>query len=666
MILYLDIETYNPVDSISAGLYRYAENAEIILFAYAIDDGPVRVLEGDDKWGIKELISTADLLIAHNSNFDRTVLENNGLVPPQDKRWRDTMVIALQHSLPAGLGVLSDLYKLPIDKAKDKEGRTLIQLFCKNRPDGSRPSPVLYNKEWQSFKEYCKLDVEACRALYNKLPKWNCNPAELDVWQLDQAVNARGFLVDKQLACAAIEAVEKEKTVKNNDMFEMTAGAVFSAGQGQALIQHIKDAFGVTLPDLQKSTVQRRLDDPELSEDVKEILRARLLGSGTAVAKYKSLLKSISSDDRLRGTLQYCGSSRAGRWSGRVFQPQNLPRPTWKNKEIDTAIDVFKSGCADIVYNDVSEAASNCIRGVIVAPEKHKLCVSDLSAIEGRVLAWLSGEKYKVEGYRAGIDMYVQTYAKTFSVKPATVTKAQRQLGKVLELALGYGGGVGAFVTFANAYRINLDEIDPSALNKVCREEAAAYYDGLKEAQRCGLSRGAFITCDAIKRMWRKANKNTVEFWNCCESGFRYAIDGEETQVNFIKFEKRDNWVLIRLPSGRFLSYAGAHTTSKGLAYRGVDQYTRKWGDLYTYSGKIVENITQAVARDVLADAMLAADSAGYRVVLSVHDELITEVSEDSGLTHEILSKIMSMPPTWAQGLPLSAAGFEAKRYRKD
>jgi DNA polymerase len=395
------------------------------------------------------------------------------------------------------------------------------------------------------------------------------------------------------------------------------------------------------------------------------------------VSKYKALLSSVCKDGRLRGTLQFCGAPRSGRWSGRIFQPQNLPRPTHKEYQIDVGIDALKHGYADLIFPDIAAIASSCIRGAIVAPKGKKLVIADLSSIEGRVLAWLAGEQYKIHDYAeydggAGYDMYIQTYARTFGIKPEDVKKDQRQLGKVLELALGYGGGVGAFVTFSNAYNISLETLAQDMYNKLpvfYKDASSQYYDRLKEQGKKprGMTAEAFITCDSIKKMWRTANRYTEKFWADCENAARTLLTEEAAAVDVgrVKFIKSGRWMLVRLPSGRCICYAGAHIKNGSVVYRGIDQYTRKWSDISTYGGKLAENITQAVSRDILVHGMIGAEDAGYAVVLSVHDELITETPDAKMYKAEKLSEIMATPPPWADGLPLDAKGLESYRYRK-
>jgi DNA polymerase len=494
------------------------------------------------------------------------------------------------------------------------------------------------------------------------------------LWLLDQKINDRGFAVDTELADAALQAVGEEKVILDARTSELTEGDVSAATKRDALLKHILEVYGVTLPDMQISTLERRLNDPELPEAVKELIGLRLIAAGTATTKYKTLLRCVCQDNRLRGTLQFCGANRTGRWAGRIFQPQNLPRPTMKNKEIDFGIRTLKAGAADLFYDNVKDLASNAIRGCIVAPEGKQLVVSDLSSIEGRVLAWLAGERWKIDAYYdydmgQGYDMYVWAYANTFGVDPATVGKAERTLGKPIELALGYGGGVGAFITFANVYGIDLDSLVGLPIDKRIELEARSFWIwAVKNKKTHGLSEETFVVCDSIKRMWREKNAMIESFWKTLEHDVKSVLSGGfAEQRKFYKVDKKGSWLRIQLPSGRFLSYPGAKLDEENkISYLGVNQYSRKWGRLYTYGGKLAENVTQAAARDVLAVGMVNAEAARYEIILDVHDELLTETPDRPEFNHNHLSELMSKNPEWAKGLPLAAAGFESYRYRKD
>lgn len=697
-ILWLDLETYSETP-IKNGTHAYAENAEIMLFAWAIDTAPVQVWDVTANAKIplelRLALKNPDVLIyAHNSHFDRTVLNHAmpGVAAGGVERWRDTMVRALAHGLPGSLGDLCDILSVSQDKAKDKAGKQLIQLFCKPRPKNSairRATAKTHPVEWQRFVEYAGLDIDAMREIDKKLPAWNYSGQELALWHRDQRINDRGVFMDVQLAEAAVTAVEMEQKVLAKRTRELTDNEVQAATQRDAMLKHIAEAFGIELPDMQASTLQRRVNDPDLPFELRELLAIRLQASSTSTSKYKTLMKGVSRDGRLRGTLQFCGASRTGRWAGRLFQPQNLPRPTLKQAEIDFGIEALKAGCADLLYDDVMQLTSSALRGCIMAPAGKKLVVSDLSNIEGRVLAWLAGEKWKLQAFRdydtiigtdekgeairAGHDLYKLAYAKSFGVPPDEVDKDQRQVGKVQELALGYEGGVGAFLTFSLAYNIDLEEMASAAIDNIPRhildEAVRAYEWAVKQKRTYGLSKRAYVVCDSFKRLWREAHAATFSFWKEIDQATRRAIatPGITISCRKLKLRRDGSWLRIQLPSGRAVCYPGARIDDSGkISYMGINTYSRKWQRLQTYGGKLAENVTQATARDVMAANMPGVEDNGYDIILTVHDEVLTEAPDTADYSHEHLSTLLATNPTWALDLPLSAGGFEACHYRKD
>lgn len=680
--LYIDLETFSEVNLAAHGTHVYAANSEIMLIAYAIDDAPAKVIEcgwldSDDElwsaWSDPEYT-----VIAHNSHFDRTVLAAHGYAIDIE-RWRDTMVKAYAHALPGSLGALSEVFKLGEDKAKDKDGRRLVLQFCKPLPKRSklrRADRYTHAHDWLRFVEYARLDVEAMREIDKRLPNWNYQGRELDLWHLDQRINDRGVCIDTELVSSAMDAIDKAQKGLARKTQEATRGEVESANQRNALLQHIGHAYGIALPDLQKATVERLLNDPDLPASFKELLRLRQQASATSTAKYRTLSRSVSEDGRLRGSLQFDGATRTGRWAGRLFQPQNLPRPELSNFDIQLGVEALKLGGADLVYDDTMKLTASALRGVIVAPAGSKLVVSDLSNIEGRVLAWLAGEEWKLNAFReydngTGHDLYKLAYAKAFNISPEAVDKSQRQIGKVMELGLGYEGGVGAFLTFAANYGIDLEAMAESAvIPDGIWQEAQRAWDWFTEQNRptFGLTNRVWCVCDSFKRTWRRAHRRVASFWEELEqAAVLVIITGHPVRCRKLLLDRQGAWLRIRLPSGRFVCYPAASVDAEGkISYMGVDSYTRKWTRIKTYGGKLVENITQAVARDILAEAMPKIEAEGYRIVLTVHDEIISEVPDTDEYSHETLSGLMATNPTWASGLPLAAAGFEDYRYRKD
>ena len=1050
MRLWLDLETYSETP-IKNGTHRYAESAEILLFAYALDDGPVHVWDVTDGSpmpdDLRHALATADEVWAHNSHFDRTVIRNvmPTLCPPIE-RWRDTMVQAMAHSLPGALGTLSEVMGLAADEAKDKRGKALVRLFCIPRKFShqyiasefatkaeyraavakaraqwcGRASRETHPREWQEFIEYATNDIKAMRVIQRKLPTWNYIGTELALWHLDQKINDRGVMTDIALAEAAVKAVDRAQAELAERTMDLTLGLVSSTNKRQALIDYLLEFHGFEVEDLRGSTLEKKLEQADLDPVVRELLMVRMSASTSSTSKYKALLKAVSRDGRLRGLLQFCGAGRTGRWAGRVFQPQNLPRPTLKQKVIDAGIEDLKAEIAELIHDDIMALTSSCIRGCLVAPAGRKMPIADLSNIEGRALAWLAREQWKLDAFteyddlqlveggwisgfewarrtrlgeavqlaldkkgetiHRGHDLYALAYAKSFGVTPEDVMENKksgdgmmRQVGKVQELAClgadtrvitntgikplievttedmvwdglswvrhqgliakgvrpvvnvagmqvtpdhlirtgatwtqaqelasnestlsralatgsanlpfsvsngsaeepatstwsgcsapagqnptssstttcardsapaagpapakplvsgassttdmptsartkvtaadcsagyrpastaattrttkasqttgdaassytqsgaptakpssptssacpggmtqaststestlteatlqatcasspdeqtastsapsetcsstspnckpvfdllnagprhrftvltdkgplivhncGYEGGVGAFVTFALAYGIDLDVMAAQTLETADPDlirEARGMYQWLMEKKKgrntYGLAPDTFVACDVIKRGWRQAHSNVATWWKQLEQAFRDAIDDpghafEARSVTcmrpLLKSGKPSSWTTIILPSGRRLCYPSARIEQDTgeISYMGVNQFNRKWSRIKTYSGKLAENVTQAFARDVLAYNMPKIEERGYEIILSVHDELLTETPDTDEYSSDVLAAWMANVPPWAKGLPLAAAGFETNRYRKD
>lgn len=679
-MLWLDTETYN-VTPIEAGTYRYARTAELLLVAWALDDAPAQVWDLSAGEPVPPalhgaLADPSQCITAHNSNFDRQVMRRNLPHYPLDiARWRDTMVQALAHSLPAALGTLCAVLRVPAEHAKAADGRRLVRLFCQPRPARhtiKRATRATHPEDWARFVDYARLDVEAMRECARRMPTRNYpgNARELALWHLDQAINDRGVAIDVELAEAAIRAVEAAQADLSRQVQGITRGRVAGASARDALLGYLREQ-GLDIEDLRAATVEAYLDrHPDLEPRLRTLLEARIEGAANSTAKYHALLRAVSPDARLRGTLQFAGASRTGRWAGRVFQPQNLPRLSAPAAAVEQGIVALKSGAAGIITDDVLGLARDALRGCIIAPPGSRLAAADLSAIEGRVLAWVAGEDWKVRAYREGQDIYVLTYARTFQVPASQVGKPERQVGKVLELALGYGGGVGAFRTFADAYRLDLEALAEQARGALPQALLAAATESHRRTvgeggHDFGLPQAAWVACDAIKRAWRAQHPATVAFWRELEATYRKLVACEgEGAVSRVTLERKRNWMRIHLPSGRTLCYA-APDADRTLSYLGQD-IARTWSRVYSYGGKLAENIVQAVARDVMADAMPRVEAAGYRIVLSVHDELVCEAPAGTHHCAEDLAALMSVSPHWALDLPLKAAGFEGHRYLKE
>ena len=721
--LYCDLETFSAKD-IRAGSHAYAADpsAEVLLWGYAIDDAPAKVWDVTAGPMPEELRQALDEVARKERRhvwqngvmFDRVFLS---YVMPEIKlpmeTLDDTMVMAYQAGLPGSLKELCEVFHLSKDKAKDADGSRLIQIFCKPLPSTwklDRATSRTHPEEWAKFVNYCRLDIESMREVYRKLPAFNRTAKERELQVLDATINMRGIGVDVEFAEAAIATAERAKKDIDKQVFKLTDGRVVTAGQRDALIQFFFDKYGWQLKDMRKSELEKRMEDPDIPAEMKELIGLRLMGTKTSVQKYKRVVQGAV-DGRLRGCMQFRGASRTGRISGRTFQPQNLPRHLIKSQaEIEEIIEDTKLGILEICYEDVSVPLSSAIRSVIVPAAGNRLCVADFSNVEGRVLAWLAGEEWKLEAFREfdtlqtkdgrwalpyrdgwfqewavnakgdfihkGHDLYKLTYARTFGIKPEDVTKDQRQMGKVLELALGYQGGPGAFATFAMNFGMDLDELaktTEATIEESYWIESMGMLKWAKEKKLIrGMSQKAWVACNAIKSAWRKANSEIASFWYALAKACQSAIKakGVAFSAGRIVCKVSGNYLLMRLPSGRYLVYPAPRLPEEGemcdFSFMGVNQYTKKWERIPTYAGKCAENSCQAVACDLLLEAGPRLEAAGYHIVMSVHDEYITEIKDDNTRNHREMEKIMSDLPDWADGLPLVAAGFEAARYRKD
>lgn len=764
-----DLETRSRVNLKTDGSHKYARACTPMVWAFADGDGTIFVWDmmnqclhwADDLSGMWEeralraaeiplellqLLNDEEALVwFHNGGqFDYPVIDNqlidlSRLIPA--RRRRDTMVLAFAHALPGALEKLGDILNMAEDKRKLKDGKALIRLFCLPQNEAfvakygtEWATKQTHPAEWMRFLQYAGGDIETMREARRKLPQWNYStPKQIELCLIDWRINARGFQVDTELAQAAVTGADKAKAVLGKRTREITDDEVESTTQRDVLLAYILATHGVELPDMRADTLERRVDDPDLPEAVRELLRIRLQASMNSVTKFKVVLRMVCDDGRMRGCMQFRGAGRTGRWAHRGFQPGNLPRPAFSHKLIEFAIQALKMDdieLIDMVLGNIMQAISSSIRGVIVAPPGKKLVVADLANIEGRAAAWLAGESWKLQAFRdydtfvldengeripgkkkgewlrKGLDLYIKAYMSSFNVTdPAEVGKDERQIGKVEELMFQYGGGVGAWLTGAATYGIDLNAMTEQVYDTIPQwalDEAAGYLRYLDEQAeekfekrlakaihgsveyaslrsqigeakikaRYGLTDKVFITCDAIKRLWRKAHPQISSYWKELEEAVRFAINNQGVTVECrkLKVRRKGGWLRIGLPSGRCLCYPEPRIEKNGdITYVGPNVYTRQWGRIKTYGGKLMENCVQAVACDQFAEPMAEIEGAGFDLILGVHDEWIAEVPIDrDDLNGDKLGDLMCLPLPWNEGLPLAAAGFTAERYRKE
>lgn len=757
--LFLDTETFSGVDLKKVGAYAYAEHptTEIMICTYAIDEGRVQTWDCTESPTMpRELRKAlrrvsrkkAKIVMANGLLFDRLVIREKWGIDLPVCQIEDTMIMAFRHALPGSLDMQCQVLGVDAEHAKDKAGKALIKRFCKPTPKTykiRRYTRETHPEEWDKFLRYAALDIIAMREVYWRIPDWGNTPKEDEILLIDQLINDRGFYVDVDLARAAIKAVQAHKEELKEEAWERFGGKL----TGNDFLPALRDlAPAFTIHNAQKSTLNDLLEDPDFPDEGKALIEMRLGASSTASTKYNPLVNGLSADGRRRGCLQYGGAKRTLRWAGKGFQPQNLARGEYSDDhegkikrregESDVAfwvrshmltngINSLLRGTAHWAY-DISKLTASTVRGCIIPAKGKKFVVADYSNVEGRGLAWIAGEKTALMVFRAGRDIYCETAGKMFGLDPEYIKanrKDLRQIGKACELGLGYGGGVAAFLQFAKNLGLDLyamaEVMKGTFPDHIWAAAKRGYeYARINEAKRPPkpgkkderptyiLPKNVWLTCDAIKRMWREAHPKTVAFWAELEDAVLCAIrnpgkaywaganvrpDGKKA-LKIVRTkakhdptfdEERDDpnaagwWLKIELPSGRIMSYpgialsvtteidedTGKKRTSTRIKYQGENQTTRQWGFQYTYGGKLTENIVQALCRDILAWSMPGVEAAGYEIVLSVHDELITEVPDTDDYTTEELCALMCDLPVWAKGFPLAAEGDIMYRYRK-
>lgn len=673
--LFVDLETASAIP-IKNGIYKYCEDVRILLLACAWDDEPVQVHE----WGrgsylqLLDMIEQADEVVVHGGEFDFVVLDHFNLAPPLEKRYC-TMAQARRHGLPGELLKLCEIFRVPVDLAKSDRGKYLIRLFCVPQKDGRWFDKTTHPTQWEEFKFYAGTDITSMRYLRRVMPTWN-DAVERPIWELDHESNKRGFAVDTQLAWSAVELLSESKSNLDNLVSTVTDGEVTKGTQRDRILGHILKAYGVDLPDLRASTIERRLLDESLPDGVRGLLSIRQQSAKTSTSKYATMLRCVNADNRLRGVKVYCGASRTGRWSAQRFQSDNMPRPTIPSSELLHGIKCIRSQFTAGLDPEIGlgKYASEGIRGLLVASPGRKLLVADYSNIEGRFTAWLADEQWKLDAFAAydagkGPDTYKVAYAKLFGVEPKDVAGLQRQIGKVVELMLGYGGSVSAFLTGAALYRIDLNELAEKAWPVIPRgiqcDAELAWIKALMAGQTFDLTQAVYCTCWGLSRLWRRENKDIANMWNKLTEAARTTIaSGKPTTVGKLSFDKVGAWLRMLLPSGRYLCYPSAKIDEDGnIQFRGVNNYTKQWSWIYTWGGTFLENASQGCARDVLCDGMLEAEAVDLPVVLHIHDEPICDVSQDRTIDELIGCMIKGWE--WTQGLPLAAKGLECERYYK-
>lgn len=642
--LHIDIETFSEVDLKKTGVHKYAEHDsfEILVVAFALNDQPAECYDWDElpEYFFEMLEDPNVMKFAHNASFERTCFAAEGYATPASS-WRCTMVKALYCGLPGSLDKLSSV--LNLQSAKLKSGTALINYWCKpvkaTKVNGGRTRNIKEHNpvKWEEFKEYCRMDVEAEKEIVTSLDSIRMSVNDWQDWALDQEINDRGVLIESRLVDSATRISDEHNEALIERTKELTG--LQNPNSLAQLKQWISDRTGRTITDLTKDAVSDLLER-ESDTAVREVLQIRQQLGKTSVKKYVAMTAGACDDGRARGLFQFYGANRTGRWAGRRVQLQNLPKH--KVKDLETArYSVLEGGylLASMLYDDVPDILSQLIRTAIIPKKGHKIVACDFSAIEARVIAWLAEEKWRLEVFQGHGKIYEASASKMFNVPLEEIGKDSpyRQRGKVAELALGYQGGVNALI------RMGGDKLGLSAPEM-----------------------------ELIVNKWRQANPQIVNMWADFNNlALMSVANGRAySHKSGITFSGTPNSMRVRLPSGRELIYWGAHIVKgrygNALKYKGTDD-RGQWTFIDTYGGKLTENIVQAVSRDILCDAnRRIKDEVFADIILHVHDETAVECPEKQAeRVLEQMEKIMSVPPKWAQSLPLGAEGFIGDYYRK-
>ncbi|WZX99687.1 DNA polymerase [Bacillus sp. FSL W7-1360] len=643
-ILSIDIETYSSTNLRTQGVYKYAEaiDFEVLLLAYAFNDEDVTIVDlaQGEELPSNVLASLQDETViktAFNAQFERVCLQAHLNINLPIHQWRCTQVHALTLGLPISLANVASVLKMGAQK--DRAGTALISYFsipCKaTKVNGGRTRnlPKHAPEKWEQFRSYCVQDVVVERAIRKKLAPFPMTDFEQQLYALDQRINDKGVLVDTSIMQHAIE-LDERYSQKMLDELQALTGVENPNSLPQ--LKEWMNKQGVRVDKLGKDDAIALFKETN-NPDVKRALQLRALTAKTSTAKYSAMQRGQCKDGRLRGILQFYGASRTGRWAGRLVQVQNLPRGNMSGRNADIARKILKMGeleGLERVYDNVPDVLSSLIRTAFVPAPGRRLLVSDFSAIEARVIAWLAGEQWRLDVFKTHGKIYEASASEMFNVPLDNVDKSLRQKGKVAELALGYQGSVGALKAMG-AVKMGLPE-----------EELQPLVDA-----------------------WRASNPAIKRFWFDVERAAIKAVQTKEVvcMKHGLTFVVKNGIMFIRLPSGRQLAYVRPRIevdekfNKQGLTYEGPGT-GGKTVRLRTYGGKLTENIVQAVARDCLAESLMRLKD--YDIVMHVHDEVVIEASEETSL--EEIEELMGRPIDWAPGLPLAADGFVADYYRKD
>lgn len=644
-ILSIDIETYCDKDLAKCSVYSYIEDKsfEILLFAFAFDDEEVQIIdlkngEKIPNYIIEAIYDKTIIKSAFNANFERLCLSKHFNREIDKSFFRCTMINALYLGLPGSLEKLGEV--LNLQHKKISEGKNLIKLFCTNK--GKKELPKDNINKWEDFKNYCKRDVEVEREIRNIFKNYPLPKNEINIWQIDQTINDRGILIDENLIDKCLET-----NLKNNNILLEKMKNKIEIKNPKSVVElkkYLQENFNFKVDSLNDKATKEILES-DIDENIKEILKLRREICKTSLKKFDAMKNCVCQDGRIRGLFQFYGASRTGRWAGRLVQVHNLPQNKMEN------LDLFRThikncNCKNLhtiesTFGKISEALPQLIRTAFIPKDGYKFIIADFSAIEARIIAWISGETWRNEVFKSHGKIYEASAARMFNMQIDDIGKDSiyRQKGKIAELALGYQGGKGALITMG--------------------------------ADKMGLSTKDL---ENLVKSFRKSNPNIVRLWKTVEQSVLYAVENKtSTSLNNIKFIYERGMLFIKLPSGRYLSYVRPRIDTgiygKKLSYEGINQSIKKWERIDTYGGKLVENIVQGIARDCLAHVMYQLENKNFNIVMHVHDEVVIEIEKHDDKRDKdninIVKNIMEESISWASGLTLKVDLFDSEYYKK-
>lgn len=700
---HIDLETRSKVDLRAVGLYVYAQHpsTEVLCMAYAFDDEGPKLWTPADPMP-QELInhiSAGGMCVAHNSYFERVLIRDKltklGLPEVPINQWRCTMVQAYAMALPGSLEEAANALGMAL--GKDLEGRKLMLKMCKPRKVlcsckgkeddclwcGGDPEVTWWDDQelHDRLGQYCIQDVRVEREIDKRTLR--LRPSEALLWHLDAKINDTGVYIDKALCDAASKVVEDTMRSLNREMKSICGCETMEVSQ---LAKWITERLGKPVLSVNKEAILEMLGSWDLPDDVRRALELRQEAGKTSNAKIPKMLEMRGEGGRMRGNLQFHGAG-TGRWAARGAQLQNLPRPKTEdvNGAIKLILDTKDYQIVDLMYGPPLSVVSDCIRGMIGCEKAKVMLSADFSNIEGRVLAWLAGQQDKLEAFKAfdagtGPDLYLVAAAGIFGCKPE-LAKPFRQIGKVAELSMGYQGGPNAFAKMGGNYGLHIGkhyDVVWANAREDHKTTALTGYD--LRGKKSDMTKEAWLAAEVIKVAWREVNNRIQEYWWLLESAAFAAVKNPGSvqkviglNMPEISYKVSGSFLFCRLPSGRAIVYPYPRlknvktdwgTNKETIVYKCVDALTRKWADKNFYGGLAAENITQAVARDIMAEAMFTLDEMSYTIVNTVHDEIICEVEAQFADLSEFI-EYMQMPPEWAKGCPIAASGWVGERYKK-